>query len=852
MTKRIILLSLILICGVLLPVFAADQWYYNKEIAEFSFSGLKNVSESAIGDALYVYRNKPFTDELFARLQNDLYAVDGIDFFTADAEQTDAGDLRIVFEFYEVPMVSAVKFEGNSAVKVRDLREAVTSVTAGMFGEPGRKAVFDAAIEQITTLYNSKGYIDVPVTYTIEENAETNSYTVTFNITEGNQVRLTQILFTGNENIDSTILKKQVSSRVKSLFNNGYLNETALKADAASIKAYYQTNGYIDVIVSDPIIEYVESTSTKYLEATVTFDIEEGKQWFYGGLTVSGNTIFSDEEIRQAQSLKIGSILNLEAVQNEYSAIADLYYNDGYIANQMNIFEDRDDTTMTISYHLTIVEGPQAVLEEILISGLEHTKEYVMRRELAMKPGDIFSKNKLILSAQNLYNTGLLANLDYELMYGQSENGVILEFKLEEGSSKHIQCGATFGGTLNSFPVSGFVQWTDHNLGGRGQELGINMTLSPDTQSIDLSFGDKWVGNYRWANSFSFGFSHSAHDGELQLGSSAMEYFDGRNGDVTWPLGYSSAQQWINSNNEYPASKDLMKYDLFTFSVGYNTGYTFIYDAGRLTLSGGVSVSLNKAVYDQAKYQPYEKLIYQYGLRWQFSNKFSFGIQWDGRDYITTPTKGYVLGTSLTYAGGLLGGLSNYIKVSANAAGYLRLFTFKIGEEQEEKNIMLCASTSANFMLPQFYNYEGRGLRFWDPKYGATRYEMLYIDGMTIGRGFNTVVDQSFLWDNMLEISYVLVKNVLQAELFVSGTGVNSELSDIKNGINWYFAAGGGIKLKISGFPLGLYLVKNATYKFQNPYDTERSFRWLGGNYFHGRSETSGMSLVLAISTSLI
>ncbi|MBR4477650.1 MAG: hypothetical protein IKO96_03370 [Spirochaetales bacterium] len=223
MTKRIILLGLILICAVLLPVFAADQWYYNKEIAEFSFSGLKNVSESAIGDALYVYRNKPFTDELFARLQNDLYAVDGIDFFTADAEQTDAGDLRIVFEFYEVPMVSAVKFEGNSAVKVRDLREAVTSVTAGMFGEPGRKAVFDAAIEQISTLYNSKGYIDVPVTYTIEEDAETNSYTVTFNITEGNQVRLTQILFTGNENIDSTILKKQVSSRVKSLFNNGYL-----------------------------------------------------------------------------------------------------------------------------------------------------------------------------------------------------------------------------------------------------------------------------------------------------------------------------------------------------------------------------------------------------------------------------------------------------------------------------------------------------------------------------------------------------------------------------------------------------------------------------------------------------
>ena len=128
---------------------------------------------------------------------------------------------------------------------------------------------------------------------------------------------------------------------------------------------------------------------------------------------------------------------------------------------------------------------------------------------------------------------------------------------------------------------------------------------------------------------------------------------------------------------------------------------------------------------------------------------------------------------------------------------------------------------------------------------------MLYIDGMTIGRGFSTVIDQAFLWDNMLELSYVLVKNVVQAEAFVSATAVNDELSDIKNGMNWYFATGFGLKLKISGFPLGLYLVKNATYRFEGT-DTTRSFNWLGGSYFHGKRDTSGMSLVLAISLSLI
>ena len=850
--KKKLALILILALIAVFAATAADDWYYNMEISEFSLQGLVNVSESTISNALYTYRYKPFTTELFNEIQSVLYNIDGIDFFTADAEQNEKGGLVIVFQFYEIPMLTAINFEGNSAVKTRELREAVQSISVGSFMDPSRRALLETAKTQIQSLYESKGFLDVPVEYEVAEDAGTNTFTVTFSVSEGVQTRIVRFEFTGNEHYDYSTLKKQVTSKAKSLFNNGYLDNSKLRTDMANLIAFYQKNGYIDVIVSEPEIEFLEVSNVKYREAVVRFNIVEGQQWFYGGMEVYGNTIFSDEEIAKVQSMKVGSVLNLETVQNEYSAVADLYYNQGYIYNGMNVDNERDDTNMTVKFFLTITEGPQATVEQIIISGLDKTKDYVMRRELEIKPGDVFSKEKLILSAQNLYNTGLLSNLDYDLMYGQGENAVILDFKLEEGRTKDIQFGATFGGTLNSFPVSGFVQWTDHNLGGRGQELGINTTLSPDTQSISISFGDKWFKDWRWSNSFSFGFTHSKYSDELQLGTGAMAYYNGRNNDETWPLGYTSAEQWSLSGNEYPATRDLMNYDLFTFSLGYNTGYTFIFTPGRLSLYGGVSVSLNKAIYDE-KFMPFEKLIYQYGQKWQFSNKISLGAQWDGRDYVTNPTKGYVLSTSLTYAGGFLGGLSNYIKLSTSAAGYLKLFSFHINEDTV-KNIMLCLSTSANFMLPQLYNYENRGLKFWDPKLGATKYEMLYIDGMTIGRGFNTVIDQSFLWDNMLEISYVLVDNVLQAELFVSATGVNSELEHIKSGINWYFAAGGGLKLKISGFPLGLYLVKNATYKFPNvsTVEGEREFNWVGGTYFHGSSETSGLSLVLAISTSLI
>ena len=857
--KKKLILTFILIVALCFSAFAADEWYYDMEIAEFSFTGLKNVSESDVQNALYSYRYKPFTDELFAEMQEKLYEIKGIDFFTADAEKNDKGELRIAFEFYEIPRISRITYDGNSTIKARDLREAVTEIKVGDFVDPNRKIVFESAMLQIAALYDTKGFKDTPVSYEIIENQEASTFEVIFHIAEGDQIRVTKIQFSGNEHFDDSTLRKQLTTKVKSLFNAGYLDEAKLRADVSNIAAYYQTNGYIDVIVADPVIEYPESTTTKYREATVTFTIVEGSQWFYGGMEVSGNTIFSDEQVRKAQSMKVGSVLNMEAVQNEYSAIADLYYNDGYISNGMNVSSERDDTTMTVKFYLDIVEGPQARVQEIMITGLDKTKDYVMRRELEIQPGDIFSKAKLITSAQNLYNTGLLSNLDYELMYGQDENSVILNFKLEEGSTKDIQFGATFGGTLNSFPVSAFVQWTDHNLGGRGQELGLSLTLSPDTQSVSASFGDKWFNNLRWGNTFSFSFSHSAYSNELQRGIGTPSFYNGRNGAETWPLGYSSAQQWLSSNNEYPSSRYLMKYDLFTFSLGYNTSYTFIYDVGRLSLYGGLNISLNHATYDE-KYVPFEKLIYQYHQGWRFSNKLNFGVQWDGRDYITNTTKGYVLSASATYAGGLLQGLSNYIKTSFNAAGYLKLFSFQTKEEKT-KNIMLCASTSLNLMLPQFYNYNAVYgdnpdwlLGFYDPKLGATRYEMLYIDGMTIARGFGSVVDQAFLWDNMLEISYQLIDNVIQAELFVSATGVNSELTDVGAGINWYFAAGGGIKLKIQGFPLGMYLVKNATYKFPyvNSTEGERTFSWVGGNYFHGDSPTSGLSLVLAISTSLI
>ena len=152
-----------------------------------------------------------------------------------------------------------------------------------------------------------------------------------------------------------------------------------------------------------------------------------------------------------------------------------------------------------------------------------------------------------------------------------------------------------------------------------------------------------------------------------------------------------------------------------------------------------------------------------------------------------------------------------------------------------------------NLMLPHFYSNENVTWDWRPSKEGATKYEMLYIDGMNIGRGFPVVYEKSLLFDNQLSISWPLAHNILSAEVYTSGTGVITSLPDYNglSSLDWYFSMGAGIKLKIPGFPLGLYLVKNATYK-------NNTFAWYDENllFKNPSNPDSGLSLVLAITTS--
>lgn len=844
--RRILWIALLILLATV-NIFASDAepWYMGRPIASFVNTGLLNVRESEILDIQYEYLRKPFSDQLFNELQSKLYALEYFYYFLADAERTGEGgnELSIVMHFEELPYVNEVLIEGNSGLKTKDILGA-SLVQAGSFFDEYTLTLSRDLIEQ---LYREKGYINAQIERTYTEDEATNTVSILFEIEEGSQSRIGEIAFEGVHSVPPASLAKQLESKSVSLFNPGYYNPLLEETDKKAIIQYYQNRGYIDVEVGPAYVEDISSDDDKYTRLRLVYPIAEGSQWFFGGIEVSGNEVFSDEQFQNLISIKTGSVLDLSRIQAQIAALTDLYWNNGYIFNLISSDEVRNEEDKTITYRLHVQENRQAIIEDVRIEGITRSKPYVFERELAFKKGDIFSKELLIKSAQNIYNTLIVTDVQFDILNGTEEGTVIPVFTVTEGNQMDLQFGATFGGNVDGFPVSGFLQWSNKNLGGTGRDLSVSTNLSPDTQTVMIAFQDDWFRSYRWSNGFTFSFERSVKENTLTRGQGSG-YFTTSTSANTYPNGYESYQAYQAAGQAYPTADKLMEYVQFRFSLGYNTGYTFMFRPGALSIGVGVSIGLNKAEYDKAIYDPYEWLIKQYGEKWQFSNRLSLTFAWDGRDRIENTSRGYYISETFTYAGGILFGLSNYMRTTTSLSGYLTLFSFQL--EEKPANVVLGMTTTVGAMLPQFHNpvtQDGeQGWGWYDAKMGATRYEMLYLDGMNTARGFPVVFDQAFLWDTQLSVSWPLVHNVLSAELYISASGVSQSLKETKmDQLAWYFSAGGGIKLKVPGFPLGLYLVKNATY-------IDNTFAWDTNHFlFRGQNDTSGLKLILAITTTL-
>lgn len=844
---RIRFLALILTLLITGGLYAqqSDSWYLDKPIVDVQFEGLKHVLKSELDPIVNPFIGQNFNNSLFMDLQSKLYALNYFSLIEAEAvprtEQRESLVLR--FHVKERPIIDQIRMEGNRSVRDSEILDTILLKRDDIL----TKNKLNVDENAIKDLYLEKGFANVTVESSTETDEEKNTVQVTFTIEEGFQTRIRTIGFSGNKFAPSSTLKKQLTSKEQSFFNSGIFKQNQLEQDRTAIEQYYHERGYIDAKVVDVEEEVVESDESRNFLA-LTFYIEEGFQWTYGGIVFNGNQLFSNEELSRQMSLEEGEILNLNQLQQSFTRISDLYYNDGYIYNSISQQENRNREDRSISFVINIVEKGRAHIENIIIKGNQKTKDKVIYREIPLETGDIFSKEQVITGMRNLYNTGLFSNVTPETPFGSAEGLMDLVMNVEEAKTTNINFGITFTGQAGEFPVIGFLKWTDNNFRGLGEQFSIGTELSGTSQNLTFAYQTNWLMDRRWSGGVDFNIEHLKNESVRQDILPTWFTEDQYNNDQAAPDPYNSVEEYEEAVAAGESIDDayLMEYDQWEFSLGTSTGYTWHTDLGRVGAATGVRTGLSYIDYDPTLYRPYNPSTRNNLNVWRFNNRWWTRFTLDTRDFIFAPSRGFYLGQTFTYGGGLLGGVSHYLKTQSRGEIFFTLLDYPVLQNWNLKTV-LALSSSISFMLPQFYRKDGE----WTTGVEATTSYLLYTDGMNVGRGWPRLFDGEALWDSAVELRIPIAEQVLWSDIFFKTTGFWEDRTQFgffdKSPENYYFSYGAGIRFTIPNLPLGLYLTK--LFKL----DSDGNILWEGGPIFGDpNDDTSGMRLVLTINMDLM
>jgi outer membrane protein insertion porin family len=747
----------------------ASDWYYSKPVSSITFEGLKNVKESELEGITGSFIGKPFTDDMFSDLIDRIYALDFFEDITpvAKHDPKDPDRINLVFTVVERPVIAEIKFSGNHQIRNGELRDTVAIKVNDVY--VNSKVLIDE--RALRDLYLNKGFMDVFVSTKIEDSDK--GKIVTFVINEGRKTIISEINFSGNNVISSKVLKKQVSLKEKGLINAGAFQESDLEKDKQSLVTYYKDRGYIDASVVDVMRKVTVNKEKNRDELTLTFVIQEGSQYTFGGVTFVGNKIFSTDELRPLISLQKGDVFNETKFHQGVMAVADKYYENGYTSNGFVPKETQNADAKTVSYLFTITEKPRSHVENIIIKGNTRTQEKVIRREIPIETGDIFSKTKLTTGLRNLYNLQYFSAVVPDIVPGSEDNLVNLVISVEEQNTTSIEFGMTFSGVTNpdDLPFALFVKWQDSNFRGTGRSISADTTISDSEQSISFGYSQNWLFDMpiSWSENLSFTHSDESCLRDKWLSDGTLD------------------------NEDY-----YMDYEHWKVSLTSSIGHRWTPDFAIVRLSGGITNSLINNIYDENLYTPVDTSVSEYANTWKIQNSIWSGFSLDGRDVNYDPSKGWFVSEKVAWYGLTPLETEFFLRTDTKLEGYLTLINLPITEKWNLKAV-LAAYSGLSLLFPAVGSSVGNS-------------SQLYIDGMFNGRGWTDIYDSvrgKAMWSNNIELRVPVVPGVIAMDGFFDAAVIKDEPEQIFRDLNiqdFYFSVGPGLRFSIPQFPLRLLL----------------------------------------------
>jgi len=435
-----------------------------------------------------------------------------IDIYFINIQDDNTADIEI--SLADLPELKDVKVQGVKKRKVEEIIEENnlkprTKVTENLI---------TTTKNYLTNKYKKKGFLNTKVNVITSEvdndSIEKTRVNMLVNIDKGNKVKIKSIDFNGNEQLSDKKLRKAMKNTKKKnpiriLKRSKYVEED-YKEDLVSLVDTYKENGYRDArVLRDSIIYNDDKT------ISLVIDVEEGEKYTFGKIDFVGNTVYSDQFLSQILRIKEGDTYNGVELKKRIADeekpdgidLTNMYQNTGYMFSTINPVEVSADGNV-IDLEIRITEGKPAYFNSVSVKGNDVTNDHVIYREIRTRPGELYSRAKIIRTIRELGQLGYFnaQAITPDIKNPNPYEGTLdIEYTVEEQGSSQIELQGGYGGggfigtlglSFNNFSLRNIFNGEAYKPvpRGDGQSLALRLQASQFFQTYSFSFAEPWLG----------------------------------------------------------------------------------------------------------------------------------------------------------------------------------------------------------------------------------------------------------------------------------------------------------------------------------------------------------------------
>ena len=463
-----------------------------------AYTGLKKGQRIQIpGEEISATINKLWKLELFSDIEFFITNIDG-----------EVADLELYIQ--ELPTLSDYTIKGIKKGKI----ETIVKDTDIKKGKKLSKNFLSTTKNYIENKYKKEGFLNTKVT--IDTKADTtavNNQKMLVSVDRGDRVKVRSITFKGNEVYKSKKLRKKIkNTRLEfpgRFWKRSKYIEADYEEDLKKLLDFYKEKGYRDARILSDSINIDDN------KIDVVINVQEGDKYYFGDVDFIGNSVYSDAQLRRVLGIKSGDTYNgvllrkriADQTKPDGEDLTNLYQNNGYLFSSINPVEV-SAANDTINFEIRITEGKPAYFNRISVRGNDRTNDHVIYREIRTRPGELYSKDKVVRSVREL---GQLGFFDPEQIspdfkdVDPNAGTVDIEYGLVEKGASQIELQGGYGGggfigtlglSFNNFSMRNIFNKKEYKPVpmGDGQQLALRLQASRFFETYSFSFSEPWLG----------------------------------------------------------------------------------------------------------------------------------------------------------------------------------------------------------------------------------------------------------------------------------------------------------------------------------------------------------------------